>query len=229
MVLPQQTHWFHCAVLNLNLYPAAYCIIVDSQWLCLYCGLLIGASLGEPYTGVTALSTCVCIYHLDQPLTGIFQMSAFNIAWTMWRPVRAFVRVQHQRPTAKMIQVEAWMQLVYVFFISYLNCRLWQASFTADYLQTMGWLELPQVRVMYKLHSRDSAHNLLSPCICPSLVHACVAITPGLTDNRQSRTLLLSVVCVPWQYPEQCAAYSCRLAPWCWSIFIPLSEWLSQV
>ena len=39
-----------------------------------------------------------------------------------------------------------------------------------------------QVRTVYKLHSTDSAHDLLSPCMCPSLVHARVDIIAALTD-----------------------------------------------
>ena len=35
---------------------------------------IIGASLSEPHTSVTALSTCVCIYAcLDRPLTVNFK------------------------------------------------------------------------------------------------------------------------------------------------------------
>ena len=37
------------------------------------------------------------------------------------------------------------------------------------------WLKLLQVRVMYKLYSRDSIHDLLSPCMRPMHeAHACV-------------------------------------------------------
>ena len=58
-------------------------------------------------------------------------------------------------------------------------------------------MKLLQVRAMYKLHSRDSAHDLLSPYMCPSLVHGSVAIVAALTDSGQSQTLLLFIVCVP--------------------------------
>ena len=37
-----------------------------------------------------------------------------------------------------------------------------------------GWSCFTRVRAVYKLHSRDSAHDMVSPCMCPSLVHACV-------------------------------------------------------
>ena len=37
--------------------------------------------------------------------------------------------------------------------------------------------------------ARDSAHNLLSPCM--------VVMVAALTDSGQSRTLLLSMFCVP--------------------------------
>lgn len=35
------------------------------------------------------------------------------------------------------------------------------------------------------------AHDFLSPCMCPSLVNACIAIITALTDSGQSWSLLL--------------------------------------
>ena len=69
---------------------------------------------------------------------------------------RATIRKQCQGPGAKTTEVEACRVACVCFFISYLNYGLWQAS------------------VMYNLHSRDSAHDLLGPCMCPSLVYACM-------------------------------------------------------
>ena len=40
------------------------------------------------------------------------------------------------------------------------------------------------------------------------LAHACVAIVAAMTDSEQWQTLLLSVLCAPWQQPAQCVACS---------------------
>ena len=47
----------------------------------MYVLFLIGTSLSEPHTSMTALSTCVCIYQCLFELTTYckFQMSAFEI------------------------------------------------------------------------------------------------------------------------------------------------------
>jgi len=48
---------------------------------------------------------------------------------------------------------------------------------TTDYLRTVcmvAEVASGKGHVQTGLHSRDSAHSLLSPCMCPSLVHACV-------------------------------------------------------
>ena len=50
-------------------------------WYTLMCFRLIGASLSEPHTSVTALSTCVCIYVcLDRPLTVNFKWAHSKFA-----------------------------------------------------------------------------------------------------------------------------------------------------
>ena len=40
--------------------------------------------------------------------------------------------------------------------------------------------------------------SYLSSCIFPGSVHACVAIIAVPTESRQSQTLVLSMVCVPY-------------------------------
>ena len=62
---------------------------------------MIGVSLSEPHTSMTALHTCVCMFAcllacLDQPLTVKFKRAHSNISRTsislsMWRPVEAWL------------------------------------------------------------------------------------------------------------------------------------------
>ena len=79
--------------------------------------LLIGASLSEPHTSVTALRTRVYLC-LDRPLAVNFKWVHSNISqrlisWSLWRrPWRATVSVQHWGPGAKMTEVKAHVALV---------------------------------------------------------------------------------------------------------------------
>ena len=71
---------------------------------------------------------------------------------------------------------------------------------TTDYLRTVcmvAEVASGKSHVQTGLCSRDSAHNLLSPCMCPSSVHTCVAILVSLTDSGKSQSLLLFMVCLP--------------------------------
>ena len=80
---------------------------------------VIGASLSEPHTSMTALLTCVCIrLSMNRPLTVNFKWAHIQIfhedryrAWSMWRPVEG-VRMQRRRPRAKTTEVVARMALV---------------------------------------------------------------------------------------------------------------------
>ena len=79
--------------------------------------------------------------------------------------------------------------------IGYFIYGLWQANFTTDYLWT--------VYTMAKAASGDSAHDLLSLCMC----------------GHSS--------CPNWQWTVTNPVAICcllRLAPWCWSIFLALKH-----
>ena len=127
------------------------------------------------------------------------------------RPVKGYCSIGDPAERRRLKLKHAW-QLVYVFFNRLSTMHDSQTSRQTILTDGMHhwWLKLLQVRAMYKLRSRNSAHGLLSPCMCSSLVHACVAIVAALTDSRQSQTLLLFMVCVPRHITMCCLL---RLAP----------------
>ena len=89
--------------------------------MCFLCAVVIGVSLSEPHTSVTALRTCVYMFAsllacLDQPLTINFKWAHSNISLGLisfhacegqWRP--DCVRVQCWQPGAKTTEVEVHM------------------------------------------------------------------------------------------------------------------------
>ena len=151
---------------------------------------------------------CVCmLVCLYRPLTVNFKQAHWNISRRSI--LRACtVRVQHPRQCrGKTTEVEARMQLVYVFFISCLNYGLWKANFTVDYLRMVT------MQVASGINSRDSAHNLLSSCMCS---HS------SCPDWQQAVTYLvaISVLCAMIIASTMCCLL--RLAPRCWNVFLPL-------
>ena len=100
-------------------WTAGCCLLVSlSFWSCAK-WFVIGVSLSEPHTSVTALRTRVYL-STDRPLTINFKWAHSNISrismlWSMRRPVtawRATVRVQCRGPRAKTTEVEARVALV---------------------------------------------------------------------------------------------------------------------
>ena len=112
----------------------------------------------------------------------------------------------------------AW-QLVYVLCFYKLS-QLWTMTGKGQttYRQYAQWLKLLHLgRAMYKLHSRDSGHDMLSPCMYPSLVHACVlpdwqriVTNPdairGLCAMTITSTMCCLLVLAPWRSKERLAA-----------------------
>ena len=152
----------------------------------------------------------------------------------MWR---ASVRVQCQRPGVKTTEVEACMAACVCFFLKLSQLRTMADKLYSSLLMDgrhEGLSCLTQVRTVYKLHSTDSAHDLLSPCTCrhnscPDWPRAdshelCCYLWFVCHDNNQQ----MSMWCL------------LRLAPWCWSIFlvivwevltfasVPVRHWMVQ-
>ena len=131
----------------------------------------------------------------------------------------ASVRVHCRQPRTKMTELEACIAAC-VCFVFYKLSQLWTMTGKGQttYRQYAQWLKLLHLgRAMYKLHSRDSGHDMLSPCMCPSLVHACVlpdwqriVTNPdairGLCAMTITSTMCCLLVLAPWRSKERLAA-----------------------
>ena len=136
-------------------------------------------------------------------------MSAFNDIACM-KHVKASGRLLSESsisdPEQRRLQLKHAWRLACVFFFS--NWKLWQANFTTDHLQTVCMVaEVASRKAMYKLHSRDSAHDLLSPCMCSDNI--CPDWQQTVTNPVGIRGLCAMIITT-----TRCCLL--RLAPWCW-------------
>ena len=99
---------------------------------------------------------------------------------------------------------------VCVCFYKLSQLRTMQTNFTANYLWTVmthsGWSCFSYLR-----HSRDSAHDLFSPCMCS---HSSCPDWQRTVTNP----VAIYVLCAMTIAITMCCLL--RLAPWCWSIFL---------
>ena len=131
---------------------------------------LVGASLSKPHTSIMQVWIYLYMFAcLFGPTTYCkFQMSTFKYFMKIYNHEACDDQLrpefQRQQPRVKTTEFEAHMASC--ICLSQLQTTDRQTSRQTTYRWYAQWLKLLQVRAMYKLCSRDSVHDLLSPCTC---------------------------------------------------------------
>ena len=182
-------------------------------------GCIFGASLRNPHTSVTALSMCVnlsmfvCLFVCLFVWTDhLLQISSRRLILHTSREQLSECSVvgNPERRRLKLKHAGSLYVCVCVCFYKLSQLRTMQTNFTANYLWTVmthsGWSCFSYLR-----HSRDSAHDLFSPCMCS---HSSCPDWQRTVTNP----VAIYVLCAMTIAITMCCLL--RLAPWCWSIFL---------